>query len=219
MVEKIRVSLWDIFTFFATGLLAALVALALLIYRGGLGLKDVVQVAVTVPATIALVAVPIILTLIGMLIEPLANYFDRYLMRHVLKVTARRLLVATFEESILKDEIRKSYLGSLSGKLDNPFHLCKDYVEYKQLSTTFMVFLARFGFYRNCAFIFIAAGVVAAWLSLSVAGGVLVLVLNLAVAIVFRTLAAEFYSYQAPAIYRAFLIDKLCWVPTKDGVP
>lgn len=221
MIEKVRVSLWDIFTFFMTGLLASLAAAALVVYGGPLTTVELFSVLSKVPASITLVAAPLAFTLFGMLIEPIANYVDRYIFKHALgwattpKVGARKA-----EEDLLKQEIRARYLGELGAKVENPYQLCKDYVEYKQLSTSFMVFLARYGFYRNCAFISIAVGVTAAGLSATACGMIMSLVSSILAVIVFRRRAEEFYSYQAPAIYRAFLIDKVEWkVQGQGGAP
>lgn len=212
MIEKVRVSLWDIFTFFMTGFLASSAAAAFVVYVGPLTTLELFSGLSNVPASITLVAAPLAFTLTGMLIEPLANYFDRYILKYALGwATTPRVRTSEAEENFLKQEILARYLGELGGKIENPYQLCKDYVEYKQLSTTFMVFLARYGFYRNCAFISVAAGIAAAVVSATGWAAVLSLIGSLLVAIVFRRRAEEFYSYQAPAIYRAFLIDKITW--------
>ncbi len=216
MIEKIRVSLWDIFTFFLTGLLAASAFIAFLVYAGQVTAKEIIAELSNFPASLTLVAAPVLFMLAGMLIEPMANYFDRCVLKYILKIVRPRKDVLCSDDELLLEEIRARYLGSLCGKIQNPYQLCKDYVEYKQLSTTFMVFLARFGFYRNCAFIAVMVGVAALILSTSLLGGVISLLSGLVAAVVFRMRADDFYSYQAPAIYRAFLIDKLSWVPVKD---
>lgn len=212
MIEKVRVSLWDIFTFFMTGLLASLCVAALALYASVFSIRELSSCLSTIPASITLVAAPLAFTLIGMLIEPVANYADRYILKHALGwATTPKADARKAEEDILKQEIRARYLGRMGDKIENPYQICKDYVEYKQLSTSFMVFLARYGFYRNCTFISIATGLAAVWLSATVCDMVLALVISLLAAIVFRRRAEEFYSYQAPAIYRAFLIDKVEW--------
>jgi hypothetical protein len=221
MIEKVRVSLWDIFTFFMTGLLASLAAAAFAVYAGPMTAMELLSGLAKVPASITLVAVPLAFTLFGMLIEPLANYVDRYVFKYALSwATTPRPGARKTEEDLLKQEIRARYLGELGAKVENPYQLCKDYVEYKQLSTSFMVFLARYGFYRNCAFISIASGVVAAGQSTTACGAIVSLIASILAVIVFRRRAEEFYSYQAPAIYRAFLIDKIEWkVQDRGGTP
>lgn len=212
MIEKVRVSLWDIFTFFMTGLLASLAAACVVLYADPRRAKELFSALSTVAPSITLVGAPLVFTLLGMLIEPLANFADRYVLKHLLGwATQPRSGAREAEENLLKEEIRAHYLGALGAKLDNPYQICKDYVEYKQLSTSFMVFLARYGFYRNCAFISIALGVAVALISTTTSGAIGSAIITLLAVIVFRRRAEEFYSYQAPAIYRAFLIDKIAW--------
>jgi|HigsolmetaAR206D_1030411.scaffolds.fasta_scaffold15913_2 hypothetical protein len=217
MVEKIRVSLWDIFSFFLTGLLATLVLTAFSVVYGGLTLKELFDALSTFPAAITLVAVPLAFTLFGMVIEPFANYFDRYVLKYALGWVSKPKAKHSHEETLLKEEIRSKYMGSLNGKIDNPYAICKEYVETKQLSTTFMVYLSRYGFYRNCAFISVASGIAALFLASTWCGGILALMFGIAASAVFKRRAEDFYSYMAPAVYRAFLIDKVSWVPGSGG--
>jgi hypothetical protein len=222
MVEKIRVSLWDIFSFFFTGFLATLVLVVFFVIYGSLALKELFNTLSTFPAVITLAALPLAFTLLGMVIEPFANYVDKvlelkYILGWVSKLKEKHNSEEISEEKFLKDEIRNKYMGYLNGKIDNPFAICKEYVETKQLSATFMVFLSRYGFYRNCAFISIASGVAVLFFSATWYDGTLAFLILVVASAVFKLRAKDFYSYQAPAVYRAFLIDKVSWVPDNDG--
>ena len=191
-----------------------------MVYAGTFSAPELASNLLQAPTSITLFIAPLVLTLLGMLIEPLANYADRYILKHLLGwATKTKSEARDKEEELLKNEIRHRHLGDLNGKIDNPFQLCKDYVEYKQLSTTFMAFLARYGFYRNCAFISLTAGIAAVTLSTTWSGAIASASISLLAVVIFRKRAEEFYSYQAPAIYRAFLIDKITWnTRDKDGV-
>jgi hypothetical protein len=216
MVEKIRVSLWDILSFFLTGFLAATLVAVLLVIYGPATPKDLLDGLAALPAAITIVAAPLALTLVGMVIEPFANYFDRYVSKFIFGWVSKPKDKHSDEETLLAEEIRSRYLGSLNGKISNPYAICKEYVETKQLSTTFMVFLSRYGFYRNCAFLAVDSGFSVLALEKSWAIGGASLVACLLAAAIFKLRAEDFYSYMAPAVYRAFLIDKLQWVP-RDG--
>ena len=217
MVEKIRISLWDIFSFFLTGLLATLVLVAFSVAYGSLTLKELFSGISILPTTITLVAAPLFFTLFGMVIEPFANYFDRYVLKYVLGWASRPKEKHSQEETLLKEEIRSKYMGSLNGKIENPYAICKEYVETKQLSTTLMVYLSRYGFYRNCAFISFVSGISALFLASTWHGGALVFLSGIGASAIFKRRAEDFYSYMAPAVYRAFLIDKVSWVPGSEG--
>ena len=213
MVEKIRVSLWDIFSFFLTGLLVALVIAAFFVAYGPLTFNGAFSSLSSFPASITLIAAPLAFTLLGMIVEPFANYLDRYVLRYALGWASKPKQKHSAEESILKDEIRTKYMGSLNGKIENPYAICKEYVETKQLSTTFMVYLSRYGFYRNCAFVSVLSGIAILVLAPTWPLGFSGLLGGLVSAAVFKRRAEDFYSYMAPAVYRAFLIDKVAWAP------
>lgn len=211
MIEKVRVSLWDVFNFFMTGVVACVAAAIVVSCANPDGWGAIVSGVLRLPASFVLISSPILLALAGMLIEPVANYVDRYVFKYIFGWAAKLKPNASQEENVLGDLIRERYLGSLGSFLENPFHFCKDYVEYKQLSSTFMIFLSRYGFYRNCAFISLVTGILVACESDNFIEICCYLILSLLLVLIFRRRAAEFYSYQAPAVYRAFLIDRMDW--------
>lgn len=215
MIEKIRISLWDIFTFFMTGVFA-LLALCIFLtatYRMP-ETKAVLDFLVKLPTTYIIVVAPIFLTLLGLLIEPPANYLERYLGKYLFFWLRTDNSKRKNDEVLMEQYIKAKGFGDLNGQIENPYSLCKEYVETKQLSTTFMVFLARYGFYRNCSFIVLATGV--AYFADNTTCNAFVWLLASYVASAMLTKRAnEFYSYQAPAVYSAFLIDNLNW-PAKQ---
>lgn len=157
--------------------------------------------------------------MVGLLVEPIANYFDRYILTPVIGLFLEKPSARDFQDSLVEEEIRNNYLGSLSGRLSKPYMLCKEYVETKNLSTTFMVFLARYGFYRNCAFLLFLAAVIFAFLCDKNPCALLSMVVGVSLSLIFKRRADEFYSFMAPAVYHAFLIDKLEWSQEKKKSP
>lgn len=215
MIEKIRVSLWDIFTFFMTGVFFIISSLIFLGVTKRLPeLKVVFDFLIKLPATYIVVVMPIVLILTGLLIEPLANFFDRYIGKYLffwLRVNDSKRKP---NESVMRKYIEENCLGDLSKRIENPFVLCKEYVETKQLSTTFMVFLARYGFYRNCSFIVFSIGLFY-FIDVFDCTAFVFLVMSYFFGALFKKRADEFYSYQATAVYSAFLIDNLNWSSKK----
>lgn len=216
MIDKIRVSLWDIFSFLLTGLLAITVALIFTIALGHATYQELLSALKAVPAALLLSVGPLVCILIGMLVEPIANNVDKLLLRHLDSFLWKRKDSDESEEDTLKEEIRSKYLGGLNNRIDTPFQICKEYVETKELSTTFMVYLSRYGFYRNCTFLAISSGVASIFFGTGVPaiasfGGCILM------AVVTKRRQLDFYSYMAPAVYRAFLIDKLEWAPRSSN--
>ncbi len=217
MLDRIRLTLWDALTFFLTGLLVGAMFTVFWLYEKSPDLSVILEKPTEVPTSIVLFVVPVLFALIGLLVEPFANYFDRLLFNNAL---GRRLFKRDQhgkEEEILISEIKENYLGNLGGKIQNPFHICKDYVESKSLSPTFEIFLARFGFYRNCSFVAALSGVYGAIALPTVCEKVICVTVALVCIYVFKKRSAEFYSYQGPAVYRAFLVDKLKWVRNQSS--
>ena len=136
MIEKIRISLWDIFTFYFSGfLVTALVTGHTLVFKL-IALADVKVFLSGLSVTTSLFVIPFGLTLVGLLLEPVANYFDEYILHPLwVKVITEKDKHKT-EEKMLAKEIRENFLGKLNGKIENPYPICKEYVETKQLSTT-----------------------------------------------------------------------------------
>jgi len=208
MIEKIKISLWDIFTFYFSGfLVAALVTGHTLVFKL-ITLADVKDFLIGLSFTTSLFVIPFGLTLVGLLLEPVANYFDEYILHPLWVKTIPEKDKHKTEEEVLAKEIRENFLGKLNGKIENPYPICKEYVETKQLSTTFMVFLSRYGFYRNVSFLFFVSGVTDLFISSSWKVGFVILIIWLILAWTAKKRAQDFYSYLAPNVYRCFLIDK-----------
>ena len=216
MIEKVRVSLWDIFTFFLTGLLLTLWLVGYLWLSGRVTSTEMVTVISALPASVTLFLAPLTLTAIGMVYEPPANYFDKLVNPFWFKVFPRKERHEN-EEKALQKLIKEKYLGNIGESISNPYHLCKEYVETKQLSTTFMVFLSRYGFYRNIAFLAILS-IPLVWLEMTpwwvefVATAFLLFIY-----IVLKLRAEDFYSYMAPCVYRCYLIDKALGVGNESA--
>lgn len=207
MIEKVRVSLWDIFTFFLSGLILAMWGVLYLSFSTQITLHIFFKELSTIPASISLFLIPLALTAIGMLFEPIANYFDKFINLFWFKLFPAKTKHKE-EEIALKELIRARYLGDLTNDISNPYHLCKEYVITNQLSTTFMIFLSRYGFYRNISFLAAVTAVMSAYHLGFNYQGIGATALFLFVGIIMKRRAEDFYSYLAPCVYRCYLIDK-----------
>lgn len=210
MFEKIRISLWDIFTFFLTGFFIFLILSVFIVFTENISFKDYISFTKELPATIIVFVAPLLFTLLGMLIEPLANYTDKYIFKYILWWTVNKDKKMKNTENTLKQHIIEHYLGNLKNTIEELFYICKEYVETNQLSTKFMVFLSRYGFYRNISFIiiFISGFVLSVILVDKYFTSCLIIFSSYLISGVFRKRSQEFYSYMAPTIYATFINDK-----------
>ncbi len=220
MVEKIKVSLWDVYSFFLTGFSLFVWAIAGSILEGLLSFKDILEFVSTFSNMIFLFFCVFMMILFGMLFEPIANYFDRFIdvivkkyfnLTEEMGFNNKGAISEDSEEDRLKKIILSSYMGELKGKISEPYQICKEYIEIKGINTNFMVFLSRYGFYRNMAFLIFLTIVL-----LFVLGGInscnfFICFVLFVLYILMRKRSKEFYSYMAPTVYRCYLVEKsLC---------
>jgi hypothetical protein len=66
MIEKIRISLWDVFTFFMTGVFTVIAALLFFKMNGSIPkVNSIFEILIKIPATYIIVVMPILLILFG----------------------------------------------------------------------------------------------------------------------------------------------------------
>jgi len=142
MFEKGKLSFWDIGTYLTVGCFVSFVAIFYLFY--GLGTpfptwtKDLKDFSGSL-----VILVPILFILVGMFIEPIANW----LVKHIEKfswlkpreIRNKESLVNTIKNHLPDDEIASV----------NLYRYCKAVVELKFQNSNHDIFLARFGFYRS----------------------------------------------------------------------
>lgn len=83
-VNRLRLSLWDVFSFFLTGILFGIIVLIGFILFVEIAIVDIAQTLVSLPTAIIIFVIPLLATLVGLLIEPIASYFDRYVLTPVI---------------------------------------------------------------------------------------------------------------------------------------
>ncbi len=204
MIEKIQISLWDLFTFFLSGFLLFAFVVGHLVIFSNLSMQGIWNALLQVPASVSLFVFPMGFLLFGILLEPLANYFDRLVNYFWLKVFPEDELQR--EQESLVSIIKEKHLPSFGIVTDNPYHFCKDFVEAQKVSSTYMVFMSRFGFYRNVAFLSFVSAIVDLFFISNILAAISISFLWLFLWAIYRKRSADFYGYLAPSIYRNFII-------------
>src|SRR5258708_3343624 len=113
MIEKIRVSLWDILTFFLSGLVFACWALSYALLTKAIRGQNVIEYVVKLPNSVILFVGPLLLAALGLLLEPIANYFDKTVTNLFWFKLFPRDEGREKEEHALREIIRATYLGPL----------------------------------------------------------------------------------------------------------
>lgn len=211
-MKDFRLHLWDIFVYIGIGALIATL-IGVQDWLHGTGQLDAAVASVEkLSAPLAVIIVPTILMLAGALVEPLANGFEKVAFWLIRKTSKE--LETPASGAAIESYIQSHFTNQILGERANPYHLCKEYVEANGLSTTFMPFLAKFGFYRSAAFCLLIFGAFEAWQfagSLSATAERINVTafasasVAFALVIIYMHRSRQFLSYQAPAVYAAFL--------------
>jgi len=226
-MNDFRSHLWDIFVYIGIGALILMLVGIQDLLHSTRHLNAVLEAVEKLSAALAVIIVPAILMLAGALVEPLANGFEKIVF-WLLRKAGRETTMAR-SGTALETYIQKHFTDQILGEGARPYPLCKEYVEANGLSTTFMPFLAKFGFYRSAAFCFLVYAIVEAWrftASLDPAAGtindtaLMSAVVAIALVLIYLNRGRQFLSYQAPAVYAAFLgpvLSRLLEHYPKDG--
>ncbi len=142
MFEKGKLSFWDIGTYLTVGCFASVVAAFYLFYGLSISFPNWVKDLKDFSGSLVIV-VPIAFLLVGMLIEPIANWLVKYVeMLDFFKPREIR-----HKESLVN--IVKKHLPYCEVESANLYRFCKAVVELKFQNSSHDIFLARFGFYRS----------------------------------------------------------------------
>lgn len=208
-MDKFTFSVWDVFNFMMSGLLAFTALCVHLSLNASIDLIGAIKDLQGAEAASLAVAVPLLSILIGMTIEPFSNYFDRYFLSPCFRLaTSNKESEVNKELAALVVLAKKEMPDALSRSFENPFFFCKEYLDRKKINNTYEIFLARFGFYRNCSLIFFALAIGTAYLQRLSGTSLTAVCLLTAAALTFKARSTQFYEYQGPAVLRAFLIDR-----------
>lgn len=147
MFEKGKLSFWDIGTYLTIGFFASLLFVLYCVHGFELSAPTYISKLKDFSATIAILT-PILLLLIGMIIEPFANTFIKEIEKIKIFTPKKGRSIEKIVE-IVDKKLPKSSL------IDIRYRYCKSIVELKFPNSNHEIFLARFGFYRSLSFIFI----------------------------------------------------------------
>lgn len=211
MIEKINISLWEFFVYFLTGLFVSLLVASHCCLHHGF--SDIQNVFIfKIPSVLLLLILPTLAILIGLIIEPIGNYYGRIV------ITIEKKLGKFSPNNDLKDWscqidqafkefVKKDIPSELSENIQ-VYNWCKDYIKQKNINTNFIVFLSMFGFYRNLEFIMFLNTVSIFFLySNSLVKYVFILISILSI-FIFRRRSLIFYNHMSLTVYQNYVIAR-----------
>jgi len=205
MIEKIKISLWDFFSFFVTGLLIILILAAF-------GLLPTFHFNPKELLFMSSLIFLVVCYIVGLVFEPISNLTFSVIRKLYNRFPWNsKINTLTIESNLLKEIVETK----ISTRLDLPeknvdyFQFAKSLSIKNVDSNLFMVFLSRFGLYRNLSvmLLFILPALLAQkeinenWTSILTA---VIAVLFLFVLLFNR--AQQFFLYSGLEVYRNYLI-------------
>jgi hypothetical protein len=142
MLEKGKLSFWDIGTYLTVGCFASFAAAFYLYYGLSIPFSDWVKHLKDFSGSLVVIA-PIVFLLVGMFIEPIANW----LVKNVEKLQWFKPRKIRNKEALV--DLVKSHLPRKEIDSANLYRYCKAVVDLKFPGSNHDIFLARFGFYRS----------------------------------------------------------------------
>lgn len=202
-MEKIKLSLWDTFAFISSSIVLhlAFVVNELLLNGKMTEFSENLDVLPILDGYIWLVLCISYFLLTGMIFEPVANIVYDW----IYKLVGSKNYYNEEELSEMAEFIKKDIFQTKGFLIKgNPFHFVKDSLIDTGHASLFLVFLSKYGFYRSCAVTFLFVS----FRNMFVFNCASLLSLGafLALAVICYRRTKQFYDYQAPTLYRTYLM-------------
>jgi ABC-type multidrug transport system fused ATPase/permease subunit len=197
MVDKGKLSLWDLWTYLVSGFFSSILVAIYVIYYLQFDLSAALSIIKNI-SSILLILLPLVFLCIGMLLEPIANIFEKTIKKLSFfpRKNNQRL------ESV-KDIIKKLVPDTIDDRM--LYRYCKSVVELKSSTSNADLFLARFGLYRNLSFLsFLCIIANLVFFNITWASSLLSVSLLAFVVLTMRR-ATEFLRHMESAIYYHFI--------------
>lgn len=153
MIEKTKLSLWDFFVAMLSGFAIVISALVHCLFKGLILCETILDL----PSVLIAVASLLLVILIGLLFEPLANCITKLL------TTCPSDYLKSFgfkEWDIDNDSLKeKACQYKPDGITGNTYQYCKNWLHQNARHDTVMPFLAKYGFYRGMFLLFLLNGI------------------------------------------------------------
>lgn len=142
MFEKGKLSFWDIGTYLTVGCFTSFTAAFYIFYGLSIPFPDWAKNLKDFSGSLVII-VPIVFLLVGMFIEPIANWLVKHIERFAWfkprEIRNKESLVSAIKKHLPDNDITST----------NLYRYCKAVVELKFQNSNHDIFLARFGFYRS----------------------------------------------------------------------
>ncbi len=207
-MEKIKLSLWDIFVFISS---AIVLHLAFTLNEIYVVKNDFVSLDFTILKDrefIFLIIGLIYFFLFGKIWEPIANEIYNGSVK-LIGILKSKCCGGEKQESTeiidLRNEVAKKIKEKTHlEKIDRPYHFVKDYLTDEGRSYLFQVFLSRYGFYRNCYSVCLML-IIRNLFQINYTSVIVNIGYSVLLILYFRR-TKQFLEYQEPTLYRTYLM-------------
>lgn len=200
MFEKTKLSLWDFFVSTLSGFAIVLSVLVHCLFKG------LITWEIILDSSSALIAVAgfLIILLLGLLFEPLANYATKILTTCPYNYP-ELFGFKTWDGKIKSfEKIARTYIPEeIEGET---YQYCKNWLQQNASDVFYMSFLAKYGFYRSMFFLLLLNAICIPFIYQSVCIKIIILSSFLLVlALVYLHRSGDFHRHMNTTVYMQFI--------------
>lgn len=216
MIEKLQISLWDLFVYFFSGIIL-IFSILIHLYLSDSHIICTFQKFYQNSEFSSLIILSAISIMLGLIFEPISNAINdivsktkelvvKYLHRNIFFLSNINTNWSTEIEERYKKEVINSIPTVLKNKAE-PYHWAKDYLIQKNIPGPYITFLSKYGFYRNLGFILYINAFIMVFLYELNMQNIFIIILLIVIAIFSRYRSEKFYNHLTSSVYRHYLIN------------
>jgi len=198
MIETVKLHMWDFFAYILSGATVSIVVLGHLICRGAISFNDIAKV----PSAISVLIGSLLILIVGLLLEPIANLFFK-----LLRLSDKKESFAFTEWDNDIKKLEEEAVKYVPSNTFGTYNYCKNTVLLYCGAGQFDSFLGKYGFYRNMVLIFIANVIISFVIyTFSWSGNFWAMIISMTLACSSWYRSKVFYRHMSVAIYTQFIL-------------
>jgi len=200
MIEKTKLSLWDFFVMVLSGFAIVLSVLIHCLLKGVITWKLIFNSSSVLQVTASL----LIIILLGLLFEPLANYITKLLTTCPCKY---KKLFCFKEWDKSNKALEKKATQNVPKEIKtSTYQYCKNWVTQNTSDDSYMPYLAKYGFYRSISILlFVNSASIPFLYQIGWINMVIIMLVILAFASIYFYRSRVFYRHISVTIYSRFI--------------
>ena len=203
IIEKINLNAWDLFVTYLSGITFIILVFIHLLVKEIITLQDLTTIINLSFGIQIVIGIPLIF-IIGLIFDACSIVLISPFFDHNLKVQKENE-----HDKKVNEIIKRKYMPKNLHDLVEPYFWANYTLSQKEVSTPYMVFLSKFGFYRNlCSLSCLNAIAVLVLYRISLIT-LVVVVSSLIISYAFMKRSNKFYQHCSKAVYGHYFVNKV----------